>query len=484
MGTHITDYFLYRWRYILGYSMIGLVLLGLLVVAGLYIPGGLSQNEMNSVVSSSNLSIAAFDPSMIVNLPYKILQRGSIELFGVSNMSIKLPSLILGALSIVGMVLLLRTWFRRNVAVIATVLVITTGQFLFVAQSGTPSIVYIFWSVWLLATAMMVSRKATPRLFWKTLLCAIAALSLYTPLSIYILLALLSAVALHPHLRYLVRRLSKVKLSIALFPALLLVAPLGYAIVRNPSIGLELLGVPDQWPNLLSSSVQLLQQYFDFTAPTSGVLMVPVYGLGSIVLIALGIFHLFTTKYTARSYIISAWVILLLPVLIVNPRYSSVTFLPALLLIAMGIHMLLKNWYQLFPRNPYARIAGLIPLAILIGGMVLSGVNRYAYGYLYDPHVADNFSRDLRIINTELADKKRGETALYVSSKEVPFYTVVATHNTDVTVNPDASTRPSTAILSRGFYRTAKQKSEPTRILTSPRTHNADRFYIYKTDTK
>ena len=484
MGTHITDYFLYRWRYVLGYCLIGLVLLGLLVMAGLHIPGGLSGAEISSVVSSSSLSITAFDPSMIVNLPYKILQRGSIELFGVSNISIKLPSLILGALSIFGMVLLLRTWFRRNVAIIATVLVITTGQFLYVTQSGTPSIVYIFWSVWLLAAAMMVSRKATPRLFWKTLLCAIAALSLYTPLSIYILLALLSAVVLHPHLRYLVRRLSKVKLSIALFPALLLIAPLMYALVKDPPIGLELLGIPNQWPNLFSNTVQLLQQYFDFTAPASGVLMIPVYGLGSIVLIALGIFHLFTTKYTARSYIISAWVILLLPILIINPRYTSVTFLPALLLIAMGIYMLLRNWYQLFPRNPYARIAGLIPLAILIGGMVLSGVNRYAYGYIYDSHVADNFSRDLRIINGELAKKDRSEIALYVSGSEAPFYTVVAAHNADLIVNPGAGSHVSTAILSREYYHTTKPKSDPTTILTSSRTNHADRFYIYKMNTK
>ena len=51
MGKYITDYFLYRWRYILGYGITGLALLGLLVIAGLYVPGGLSDAEMRSASS-------------------------------------------------------------------------------------------------------------------------------------------------------------------------------------------------------------------------------------------------------------------------------------------------------------------------------------------------------------------------------------------------------------------------------------------------
>src|SRR4051812_2736058 len=105
MGTHITDYSLYRWRYFLGYGLIGLILLAVFAVAGLYIPGALSPSEMQSVISSDAIrfSLTNFDPTMVVNLPYHLLQRASIELLGVSNLSIKLPSLLLGLLSAVGM---------------------------------------------------------------------------------------------------------------------------------------------------------------------------------------------------------------------------------------------------------------------------------------------------------------------------------------------------------------------------------------------
>lgn len=184
----MTDYLLYRQRYLIGYTLIGLTVIGLLITAGLFIPGGLSQTEMNSVVTGHavSLSLADFRPEWIIDLPYHLLQRASIALFGVNNFGIKFPSLLLGALSVFGVFLLLRLWFRRNVAVLTAIIVITTGQFLFVAQNGTPSIVYIFWSVWLLVCAMMISRRAKHTIYWKmALFCYRRAQPLHAAQSVY-----------------------------------------------------------------------------------------------------------------------------------------------------------------------------------------------------------------------------------------------------------------------------------------------------------
>jgi len=488
MVKQITDYLLYRQRYLLGYGVFALIIIGLLIVAGLYIPGGLSQSEMNSVIASSKLSFSlnTFDPAVIVNLPYHILQHISIAVFGISNISIKLPSLLLGALSALGLLILLRTWFKENVAVLTLILVITTGQFLFVAQSGTAGIVYIFGSVWLLVAAMMISRQAKLRGVWKVVLFGLAALSLYTPLSIYMLIALLSAIILHPHLRYIVRRLSKVKLFFAGVCALIIIAPLVYVCIRHPATALMLLGVPETVPNISANVLQLIKQYFDFIAPVSATYMTPIYGLGSMILIALGIIRLFTTKYTARSYIISAWIILLIPVLLINPTYISVTFLPGVLLMGMGIGLLFNRWYRLFPRNPYARIAGLVPLVVLIGGMVFSGIDRYMYGYLYDPRTASNFSNDLKLINRQLNDKSRGNTAIVVAPNETAFYNVVADHHKNTTVNAAnlQATGMNTVIFSQAAYHSAPPTGTPYRIITNGQAASADRFYIYKIDTK
>jgi 4-amino-4-deoxy-L-arabinose transferase-like glycosyltransferase len=489
MGNQMTDYWLYRQRYLIGYALIGVTIIGLLIVAGLFIPGGLSRSELNSVVASNaaSLSFASFQPQSAIDLPYHLLQWASITLFGVSNLSIKLPSLLLGALSAFGIFILLRTWFRRNIAVLTAIIVITTGQFLFVAQSGAPNIVYIFWSVWLLVCAMMISRRAKRSLLWKIALFCIAALSVYTPLSLYILIALASAIVLHPHLRYLIRRLSKVKIAVGLFIALILITPLAYAIVRQPSVGLTLLGIPSDQPDIKENILQLLRQYLDFVTPSSGMIMTPIYGLGTVILIALGVVQLVTTKYTARSYIITAWIVLLAPVLLINPGYISITFVPVMLLAAMGISMLLTNWYRLFPRNPYARFAGLLPLTILIAGLVLSGVGRYMYGYTYDPKTAGNFTHDLQMVNQQLAISDRGHTTLVSSPNEAPFYTVVANHNKDVTITDSvplsAISDAQTVIVTHDAHKTS-DTAQLHRIITDSVSSDGDRLYIYKTGVK
>lgn len=478
MGKYVTDYLLYRWRYVIGYSLIGLIIVGLLVIAGLFVPSGLSEAEMQSVVASHviTFSLESFDPNVIVNLPYHLLQKGSITLFGLSELSIKLPSLVLGLVSAFGMLVLLRMWFRRNAAVITTILVITTGQFLFIAQSGTPSIMYIFISIWLLVAAMIISRRKKWAGAWKMVLFGIVALSLYTPLSLYILAALASAIVLHPHLRYLVRRLSKVKLLLAGVGALILLVPLGYGLWRDPSIGLTLLGIPHEWPNLWENIVQLARLYLDFITPSSGTIMTPLYGLGSMILIILGILNLATTKYTARSYIITAWIILLLPVLLINPEIIGVTFLPIVLLMAMGVSTLLGNWYQLFPRNPYARLAGLLPLTVLIGGMVFSGIDRYMYGYTYDPLTANHFSQDLRLVSQQL-DPDR-PTTLMVSESEAAFYKVVANRHDNVTLTTTLPKNYSRVVVSRAAFQPAT-KAIPSTIVTDSTSTDSDRFYIY-----
>jgi len=479
MARKMTDFTLYRWRFAVGYALLGILLTLLLVFAALYVPGGLSNIEMASVVQSDSLNLKSFNPSDIVNLPYYLLQHASISILGVSTLSIKLPSLLLGLASIIGIILLLRTWFRDNVAILTTILVVTSGQFLFVTQSGANQILYIFWSVWLITAAMMISRRARFGFFWKLALFVLAALSLYTPLSIYVLIALGSAAILHPHLRYVARRLSKVRILLGVSLGVVLLLPLVYAIYKDPAIGLRLLGVPRQLPPLIDNGLQLFSQYLNFTAENSGSFITPVYGLPLVLLIGLGIYQLFSTKYTARSYVISIWIVLLAPVLLLNPRFINITFVPAVILLATGVNFLFSQWYRLFPYNPYARAAGLIPLAVLILSLVTSGVGRYAYGYHYDPEVASNFSTDLQLLETIKSQENSGTVSLISSDDESSFYKVVAKYDPSIVLVNATQDAPTVAVT-----RQAQQEDSygiPANIITNSLSSNANRFYIYKT---
>lgn len=481
----LSDFWLYKWRYWLGYGFIGLLLIGALYLAVTAVPGGITAQEMASTVTSDALKLTDISTLGVINLPYHILQYLSISTLGVSILSIKLPSVILALISAVAMIILLRSWFTFNIAVLASVLTVATGQFIFVAQSGTASILYIFWPVILLLAATMISRQERFLTFWKIVLFAAVGLSLYTPLSIYVIVTLVSAAILHPHLRFIVKRLSKTKLLIGAVVGVLILIPLGYAVYQTPSLGLTLLGIPPQMPDLYQNLITLFKQYFDIISPESGRIMLPIFGFGSLALIVLGLFRLATSRYTARSYIVTLWSLLLLPILVINPVFITIMFVPLLLLMAMGIEELIRSWYRLFPLNPYARVAGLVPLVMLMGTLVISGVDRYFYGYHYDPEAKAVFSRDVTLINTELRRDNVVAPIIVASEDDKTFYEVLARRPvsgsavpiTVSTVFPEAPKQTVLLLKSSGVTPPGKQ---PTRIVTSSLTENADRLYVYK----
>jgi 4-amino-4-deoxy-L-arabinose transferase-like glycosyltransferase len=466
-----TSFFLYRWRYVIGYTIVGLLLAALLVFAGLYVPGGISEAEMRSVVTGDGVSLLNPATWGVTSLPFYLFQKLIIALFGISDFTIKLPSLIIALLSAIGLILLLRRWFKPNIAVLASLIAITTGQFLFVAQNGVPGVSYMFWPVMILLLGTQVTRARKFRVIWKWLFAAAAATSLYTPLSIYPIIAIILAIILHPHLRNAVRKLSKFRVTIGAIIALIIITPLAFNIYADPSLGLTLLGIPPTWPpDILANITTLINQYLIFWTPSTTSLMTPVFGLGSFLLILLGLYRLIRTRETTRSYLIIIWVLCLIPVLILNPRFTTVIFVPAVLLLAAGLTSLIGYWYRLFPRNPYARIAGLLPLIVLVIVLMGSGLDRFIYGYHYDPNTAVNFSRDLKLL-------PKDTTNLVVSKEELAFYQVVAKHRDSLKVSTEASGDTFTAT------RAAKQDFAGygiDRIVTTTYSKDSDRLYSYK----
>ena len=469
--TNFSKYLLYRWRYIFGYSLVGLLLAGLLVFAGLYLPGGLSTAEMASATQSASLSFSDPATLAVANLPYYAMESLIFSIFGMSIFTIKLLSLVLALLSAIGFILLLRRWFKPNIAVLASLIAITTGQFLFIAQQGTPGILYVFWPIVLLLLGTQITRGKKYQFLWKILFAITAGLSLYTPLSIYPLIAIGLATVLHPHLRNIVRRLSKPRLAVASVVFLAILAPLVYGLLINPQLGLTLVGVPDVWPpDFAANAITVLKQYFLFWDSGTGTLTTPVFGLGSVILITLGFYRMVRTRETTRSYLTVIWVICLLPVLLFNPAFTSVTFVPSMLMLAAGLTSLVGYWYRLFPFNPYARITGLIPIMILVFALSISGLSRYVYGYHYSTHQATLFSKDLALL-------PKDTTELVVSDDERDFYEAVARYRKDISV-VTAPTGDSVVVTRDA--RKSIEGFEIERIITNGHTNESDRLYIYK----
>ena len=482
----VTEYTLYAKRYLIGYLLVLALFIGILSIAAFYVPGALRQGEMQSALTSGALSMQSITPESVVNLPYYILQRLSFMAFGVTPLTIKLPSIILGALTAIGIFVLTRIWFRRNVAVITTAVAIASTQFLFLLQDGTPAIVFSFVTVWLLAASTLVTRSKLFTTFWKVVACVLMATAMYVPLGIYVVLAIIITASLHPHIRYVIRRVPRVRFTIAILLGLTSIAPLIYAIIIKPSVALLLLGIPTDGINLPASLMTAGQDLFGFFSTSNSHLLRPLYPLATTLLIIIGLYKLLTVKYTARSYTVLILGACLTVLVAINPHHVTAFYPIAVLMIAMGIATLIVNWYKLFPRNPYARVAGLVPITIFVVGLVFSGLMRYMNNYTYNPNILGAYSTDLKLLDRTLSrttDTKKLQ--LVTAPDELPFYGLVAHYDSRFSASTSPDPQATTLVVTKKSQQSGIRPEIPLAdIVTSKKTNDSDRFYIYKTTSK
>ena len=131
----------------ISYVVLGIAFVALLLTMPMFAQNGLSAGEIESATSSYYLGKNGILNGDLVDLPYRLLQKASIVIFGLSAYTIKLPSIIIGLLMGFLLILLLNRWFKNNVSLLASCLIILSTPFLFLAGSGTPLIMIVFWPI-------------------------------------------------------------------------------------------------------------------------------------------------------------------------------------------------------------------------------------------------------------------------------------------------------------------------------------------------
>ena len=112
----ISKLFLYRYRFVIGYIVLGLLFVALLITMPLFAQNGLSQAEIDSATNSYFLGKQGIMSGDMVDLPYRLLQKASIMILGLTPYAVKLPSIIVGLLLGFLLTLLLNRWFKSNVS--------------------------------------------------------------------------------------------------------------------------------------------------------------------------------------------------------------------------------------------------------------------------------------------------------------------------------------------------------------------------------
>ncbi len=466
----ISRLFLYKYRFIIGYVILAVFFVVMLLGLPIISQNGLSQAEMESATSSYALGKQGILNGDLIDLPYRLVQKLSIMVFGLNTYAIKLPSILIGLMLGLLLILLLNRWFKNNVSLLSSILIVLSTPFLFLAGSGTPLIMLVFWPTLLFWLGSKIHGKKRPRPLYSFIFAISMLLSIFTPFMVYFAIFCVIFVLIQPHLRFIVKNLPKVPLVIV---GLILIGgfvALGINVYNYPDTIMGLLvGKNFEAGNYLSNIGAAFSPVFSWHNTPESVFLSPLINMPMLMLALIGL--LSTTKgfFASRNSIATIFLIFTVILAGFNPDAVILIILPLAILIAHGIKYLLQKWYGLFPENPYARITALLPLTVLFGLIIVPEALQYIYGYRYNPSVVNEFSYDLEIIRDNLND----ETLIVRDNYD--FYKILE-NSTEIKVSEEVTESGKLAYL--GKPEKMPKNYKLSRIITSSLHENSDIIYI------
>ncbi len=484
----ISDWTLYKHRFLVAYTSLAIILIALLALFPSQMPPGLSLSEQQSVVSSSSISFTELPSALqVIDLPYHILQKFTVQFFGVTPYGVRLPSLFFGAMAVLCLSFIIKRWFKTNIAIASSLLIITSCWFLTLARLGTPDIMTPFWTSLLVLSATYISQQTNRWHIWKAVFVVSAALSLYTPYMAYLFVAALIAAAAQPHLRYIIRQSSKFGITAGAFFFAILLAPLGWGIYKAPAILRQIFAVPGEIPGPLQFGQDLLQAVSNLVNPynlTETQFIFPLISVCMLALVMCGFYRLFKDFHSVRAHVLLIWIALLVPIIGFYPSNLTVLFVPIMLIMAIGLNAVVRYWYRMFPANPYARIFGLAPLFLLVAVMVQYDYQRYAYNMLYSPQIGQVFNMDAFLLQNEINKLPASSSATIVApQKDLALYQVIAERrpNTQAQLASQVSSVVGTYIVAESeVTNTSIGLSIPIKLIVNDRKDDSLRFRLYQ----
>lgn len=437
----------YRYRYAISYVLIVLIGIGALFFALGSLAPGLHSAEQAQAVASFEWDWKNWQQGLsVVNLPYVLLQKLSLLLFGVSSWSIRLPSAIIGSLTIVFFFILLRSWHKSYSALTATVLFVSSSWFIAVARFGTPEIMIPFvWSGLLLCATQLV-RHQGKLLGWTALSALLAAFACYTPYGVWILLGLIVTIAAHPQAMRAAKLLGGQHIALMLFIFVPLVVPLGWGIYHQPDQAWLVSGLQSHLPtvaeffkNIFTTFKALIWKAPELSALRLGTL--PLLATGAAAFLLAGIVRAVVDWRSIRSQFLLLVLAISCIIIGLNPANTSYSLfiVPVYLLVAAGVTVLFREWYRLFPRNPYARSFALLPITLLIAVIVTYHYQRYFVAWASVPATYRAYNDDLEIANKVIKD--RPSLTVIVKPDQIGLYKILEKKHKGVSV---VSTAPRT----------------------------------------
>ena len=483
----ISRLFLYKHRFGIGYFLLFAAFLALLILLPMITPNGLSEAEIESAITSNNVSVDSVMSGEVVDLPYHALQKVSIKFLGLNPYALKLPSIIIGFFLGILFILLLNRWFKNNVAIITSIIAVLSSSFLYLAGSGTPLIMLVFWPTLLLWLGSKIQGKNKPKPIYSFIFAIFLLLSVMTPYLVYLAVFIALFVLVHPHLRHTIKQLPKVPLILVSLIVLAGFGFIGYITFGHPTTITTLMFMSNFSFNQFFNNIQTaFLPFFSWGGRVESTFLSPMIGLASFALAITGLISTARGFFASRNSLATYLIIFTVLIAGLHPDCAVLLILPLAILIAHGIRYILNKWYSLFPENPYARVFAIFPIGVFLGIMIISDISHFIFGYRYNPPVANQFNNDLVLIRQHVDD----DTTLLVpaGTAEYDFYKIIeqrgdqpiwqpTTTPLHITSNVTEVTTPKIASL--GKWQNSLDNYRLEHIITSSKSENSDRIYIY-----
>ncbi len=483
MKKQIEEFFVYRHRFKIGYLLLAITFMITVFCLSNLAPKGLSQIERDSLVASSSMNFETLQQGNIVDFPYYAVQHLLLNIFGLNFFSIKLPTVLFAIATGIFIIILLNRHFKNVIALITAIMSLFSVAMLFVSTNGSPLIMYPFWLSLIIWLGSKLINQKKPNIVLAVCFVASLIFSLYTPYMIYFVAVVLLAGLLRPHVRYVLHKLKPMKLALCLLAFLALMSPLVYFISVNPYARRALLvghfsDVSGFYYNIQSGFSAIIS----LGKHQESIFLTPMFNLAVIIIAIIGLLALCRKIYTAYSLVILSTLIFSIIATGLDSNSVPAILVPITILTGIGISVLVKKWYQYFPYNTYARFVGLIPLAILTLTIIVSNFNFFVSGYSYAPSTVHSYNNDLSLLQENISN----DDYLLITPEDsnYAFYSLVAQrcHFNLVDTIPDEMNKGQKLLTLHGYPRTDLNPDffKLKRIITSSRSENSDRLYIYE----
>jgi hypothetical protein len=377
--------------YPIAISLGGLLLGGLLLYFQLgSLSPGFSQEEINQSNAAQSLHAIRENP---LNFPHKVLQKG-IDKMGVSLLTAgRVASVFMGISIVACFFFVLRNWYTRRVAILATVLFVCSAWFLHTARAGSDIILYssliglVGCAAW-----FQQSRSGRAPVFAGALLVVTL---LYIP-GIFWIVVPAFVWQFGRISRFLQGRRLAFLVPIGLL-CIVLLTPLVWAFIKNPELIRIYLGLPADWPsplelakNIANVPVQIFFRGPD--TPTSWLGRLPLVDWFGVIMFAIGTYAYYFKRQLDRTRFV-AFIFGMGTLLVgLGGAVTISILLPFVyLIIAGGIGLMLQQWFTVFPRNPVARTTGAVLMTLAVLMSVFYNVNQYFIAWPNAPETKEAF---------------------------------------------------------------------------------------------